>query len=156
MLSIILTVIFIYLVTWAIDALYQSEYIILSWVLAFVVIFFSLIDLASFFGNVRLDHSSNDDTRSTQDETSINYNVQYDNYYLVRGNTTQGKTTQGNTIQYKTTQGNTTQGNTIQYNTTQGNTDQGNTTVSSFITSPITTSFYSDYISNVASNPYGN
>lgn len=125
LLSMILTVVFIYLVTWAIDALYQSEYIILSWVLAIVVILFSLIDLASFFGNVRLDHSSNDQSE-TQDEASVNNNVQYDNHSITRGNTITSSS------------------------------NQGNTTLSSFITSPITSSFYSDYTSNVASNPYGN
>jgi len=48
--SILLTVFLIYLITWAIDKLYRSGYIIFSWILASFMILVHLSDLGSFFG----------------------------------------------------------------------------------------------------------
>jgi hypothetical protein len=71
LLSIIITLIFLYLVTWAIDTLYQSGYTVLSWILAIVVILFSLIDLGNVVGNLPSVSSSNSSTSdvSTSDKT---------------------------------------------------------------------------------------
>ena len=69
LLSILLTLIFIYLVSWAIDALYQSGYTVLSWILAIVVILFSLIDLGSIVGNMPSVSSSSSNVY-TPDESN--------------------------------------------------------------------------------------
>ena len=70
LLSILITLIFLYLVTWAIDALYQSGYTVLSWILAIIVILFSLIDLVSVVGNLpSVSSSSSSSDVSTSDKT---------------------------------------------------------------------------------------
>lgn len=70
LLSILVTVIFIYLITWAIDALYQSGYTILSWIFTIVVILFSLIDLANVLGNMPSVSSSSSDSSTSDSSTS--------------------------------------------------------------------------------------
>jgi hypothetical protein len=101
LLSILVTVIFIYLITWAIDALYQSGYTILSWVFAIVVILFSLIDLANVLGNMPSVSSSSSSDSSTSDASTSDKKTDTKNNDWVggisqtkdRGNTTtQGKT----------------------------------------------------------------
>ena len=102
LLSILVTIIFIYLITWAIDTLYQSGYNILSWILAIVVILFSLIDLANVLGNMPSVSSSSTSDTSTSDKTTSTTSTSdtKNNDWLGgisqtkdRGNTT----TQGNT-----------------------------------------------------------
>jgi hypothetical protein len=100
LLSILVTIIFIYLITWAIDALYQSGYTILSWVFAIVVILFSLIDLANVLGNMPSVSSSSSSTSdaSTSDkktDTKTTNNDWVGGISQTKGNTTTKGTTSG-------------------------------------------------------------
>ncbi len=102
LLSILVTVIFIYLITWAIDALYQSGYTILSWVFAIVVILFSLIDLANVLGNMpSVSSSSSSSDSSTSDASTSDKKTDTKNNDWVggisqtKGNTTTKGTTSG-------------------------------------------------------------
>lgn len=107
LLSILITLIFLYLVTWAIDALYQSGYTVLSWILAIIVILFSLIDLVSVVGNLpSVSSSSSSSDVSTSDASTSDASKKSD----IITSTTTGATTSSATT--TTTKGNTTQGNT--------------------------------------------
>lgn len=110
LLSILITLIFLYLITWAIDALYQSGYIVLSWILAIVVILFSLIDLGNVIGNIPSVSSSSSSNVSTSDTTDATTDTK-NNASI--GGISQSK---GNTITSGTT---STNGN----NSTSGFTD---------------------------------
>ena len=57
--SILLTVFLIYLMTWVIDKLYRSGYIIISWILASFMILVHLSDLGSFSGTQTTSSSGN-------------------------------------------------------------------------------------------------
>jgi hypothetical protein len=94
--SILLTAIFIYLITWAIDALYQSGYTILSWIFAIVVILFSLIDLANVIGNMPSVSSSSTSDDSTSDKKTDTTNDDWvGGISQSKGNTTTSGTTSG-------------------------------------------------------------
>lgn len=68
--SIFISLILIYLVTWAIDTLYQSEYITLSWILSIVCVLFSLIDLGNTVNYISNDPGSSSSNVSSSDVSS--------------------------------------------------------------------------------------
>jgi len=105
LLSILVTVIFIYLITWAIDALYSSEYIVLSWILAIVCVLFSLIDLGSIVGNIpSVSGSSSSSDSSTTDKTTSTTSTSDTKNNDLLGGISQTKN-QGNTTTKGTTSG---------------------------------------------------
>lgn len=103
LLSILITLIFLYLVTWAIDALYQSGYTVLSWILAIVVILFSLIDLGNVVGSMPSVSSSSSSSSSSSDVSTSDASKKSDIITstipsaITTTTTTKGNTIQGNT-----------------------------------------------------------
>lgn len=108
LLSILITLIFLYLVTWAIDALYQSGYTVLSWILAIIVILFSLIDLGNVVGNLPSVSSSSTSDVSTSDkktDTKTTNNDWVGGISHTKGNTITSGTTSTSTIGNVSTSG---------------------------------------------------
>jgi hypothetical protein len=125
LLSILITLIFLYLITWAIDALYQSGYTVLSWILAIVVILFSLIDLGNVVGNLPSVSST---SSSTSDASTSD------------ASTSDASTSDASKKSDITTSGTTTSGTITKGNITQGN---------------INTSGFTENVLDIYSNPNG-
>ena len=68
--SIILTLFLIYLITWAIDKLHRSGYIIISWILASFMILVHLSDIGSFIGTQ--PSSSGNANGNTNSNSNVN------------------------------------------------------------------------------------
>ena len=133
LLSILITLIFLYLVTWAIDALYQSGYTVLSWILAIIVILFSLIDLGNVVGNLpSVSSSSSSSDVSTSDASTSDAST---------SDASTSDDSKKSDIITSTTSSATTTGAI----TTKGNTIQGNTNTSGF----------TDSAFDIYSNPTG-